>query len=441
MSKIPIHIIKVSEERARKTFDNIDKLAISIQEYGLIEPVVVDREHNLIAGERRLRACQLLEWKEIEVFYVEELDEWRKRAMELEENIQREDLTFAEECEAKLRLHELYQEKYGKTVERKKGGWGVDETAELLGDSVGETTQDLALARAIRENPKLAEKETKSAAYKAMKAGDELELRKKIAQILADDAPREERIKIVLGDARQVLKGYDDESFDFCVTDPPYGVNLDDERRLQFREAWGEVRVDSTRDLLMQEEIFKEVYRVLRKGGHCYVFFASLMQQQTLEMLVQCGFSVREIPLIWHKTKSLNLNIYTSFSNAFESIFFCHKDKPKIFNFPGLEDVFTYTTPHNKVHPTEKPLDLIRQLIENCSVENEIGIDPFAGSGTFGVACRQLNRRCVMVEIDEGYYTECWKRVEMEGGETDGVQTIEGSTGSSEEESAIVEGK
>ena len=52
MPKLAINSIKVSEERARKTFENIDKLAMSIQEYGLIEPLVVDRNLKLIAGER-----------------------------------------------------------------------------------------------------------------------------------------------------------------------------------------------------------------------------------------------------------------------------------------------------------------------------------------------------------------------------------------------------
>lgn len=448
MQKIPINKIKVSEERARKTFENVDKLACSIQDYGLLEPLILDKDYNLIAGERRLLACKMLDLKELVAFETETriycfhflegevLDEWHKKAMELEENLQRENLTFAEECEAKLRLHELYQEKHGKTVERKKGGWGVDESAELLGDSVGETVQDLALARAIRVNPKLAEKETKSAAYKAMRAGDELELRKKIAQILAAETPKEERIKIVLGDSRLILKQYDDEFFDFCVTDPPYGVGIDESHDLG--KVW-DVRVSDTKgEFGMQTEVFKEVYRVLRQGAHCYVFFASMRYVETMEMLKEVGLWHSPIPIIWVKTGVPPLDPYHMYKMMYEPIFYCTKGKPRSFTGRLLPDnVFTTATPSSKVHPTEKPIELIKFLIGNCSVEGEIGIDPFAGSGTFGVACSQLNRRCVMVECDEGYYTECWRRVEMEGGRDATIQTIETSEGSVKGESEV----
>lgn len=418
--RVKLRDIKVPNERARKEFDDIDKLAVSIQEFGLLQPLLLDKELNLIAGERRYKACSLLELDEVEVVFTDEVEEWRKRAMELEENIQRKDLTFAEECEAKLRLHELYQEKHGKTrgsINLPDGvtkGWGVDETAELLGDSIGETVQDLALARAIRENPKLAEKETKSAAYKAMRANEELDLRKKIAQVLADDSPKEERIKIMLGDARQILRRFEDESFDFCVTDPPYGVGIDESHDLG--KVW-DVRVSDTKgEFGMQTEVFREVYRVLRSGAHCYVFFATMMQYETITMLKECGFWVSPIPLIWVKSGATNYDPYHLYTASYEPIFYCSKGSPRAFNTLRPNNIFNVSTPYNKVHPTEKPVDLIKFFVDICSVENEIGIDPFAGSGTFGVACRQLNRRCVMIELDEGYYVEAYKRV---GGEED----------------------
>ncbi len=414
MIKVSIEKIIVPSGRHRITFENIDKLAESIQEFGIIEPLIIDEEFNLIAGERRLRACQLLELKEVEVEFKNDLDEWHKKAIELEENLQRENLSWVEEVKAKRSVHLLYQEKYGKTVERKRGGWGLDETAELLGDSIGETVQDIALAEALEKRPELANKETKSAAYKSWKAGEELGLRREIAKILAADKPME-RIQIVLGDSRAVLKGYDEESFDFCVTDPPYGVGIDESHDLG--KVW-DVRVSDTKgDLSAQMDVFKELYRILRRGAHCYVFFASMLQHETLTMLRECGFWVSPIPLIWVKSGATNYDPYHLYTATYEPIFYCSKGSPRAFNTLRPNDVFNVSTPHNKVHPTEKPVDLIKFFVDICSVENEIGIDPFAGSGTFGVACRQLNRRCVMVEIDEGYYTEIWRRVEVEGDE------------------------
>lgn len=414
MSKVQLTEIKVSDVRIRKTFDNIDKLANSISEYGLLQPIVVDRELNLIAGERRLRAHQLLNRDEIEVNFVDELDGWRKCVMELEENLQRENITYAEECEAKLRLHELYQEKYGKTVEGQKGGHRLVDTATLLGEAEGLTKSDIALARAIRNNPSLALKDNKSAAYKAMRGGEELALRTAIASILAEDSKGqgEVDVKVVLGDALAVLARYPNDSFDFCVTDPPWGVNVDDSVNLEV--GWSEVRVDDTRGLGMQEDVFHELYRVLRDGAHLYVFFASMLQEETYEMLVRCGFTVRKIPLVWHKSRSGNIDVTHRFTSCYEPIFFCHKGKPRPFQCPGMEDVFTFSTPTKKVHPTEKPRALIEMLVDNCSVPNEIGVDPFAGSGVFGEACHVLVRRALLIELDPEYYTHCYERVNKE---------------------------
>jgi DNA modification methylase len=420
--KVNIEKIRVSEERARKTFENIDKLAQSIQEFGLIEPIVIDREFNLIAGERRLRACQMIDTlaptqqtKEIEAFFIDELDEWRRRAMELEENLQRENLTYAEECEAKLRLHELYQEKYGKTEWGKKGGWSMPQTAELLGDSVGETNQDITLAKAIRVNPELGKKDTKSAAFKSMKAKEELEIRTKIAEVLANDTKIETHIQLIKGDSREVLKQYEDDSFDFCVTDPPWGVNLDDSTDLS--KVW-DVRVDGLKGLEMQGLVFEEVYRVLRPGSHCYVFFAMMLYTETYELLTKCGFKVSKIPLIWDKEKGgTNYDPYHLFTPNYESIFYCSKGSPKSFTKLRPDSIFRFPTPPNKIHPTEKPLGLIEELTRLCSVEGERGLDPFGGSGVFWVACKGLERRCVVIEIDPEYYTIAWERMFGGGGE------------------------
>ena len=83
----------------------------------------------------------------------------------------------------------------------------------------------------------------------------------------------------MLGDSRQILRRFEDESFDFCVTDPPYGVGIDESHDLG--KVW-DVRVSDTKgEFGMQTEVFKEVYRVLRQGAHCYIFFAMMRFEET----------------------------------------------------------------------------------------------------------------------------------------------------------------
>ena len=415
-TKVPIEKIKVPEERHRKEFKKIIELSNSIAEYGLIEPLIIDREYNLISGERRLRACKVADLKEVDCEFRENLDDWQRAIIELEENVQRENLTWQEEVDAKLKIHTLYQQRYGESRERASGGWTVSNTANLLGDSEGSTYMDIQLARAIKDDPTLAEIETKTGAYKALKAKEEIDVRKAIAKVLAEDAyvtQKEEPIRIILGDSREVLKTFEDESFDFCITDPPFAVGLDESPT--FSKTWTrEIYKDDWGDFSVHYHVLRETFRILKQGSHCYVFFAPSFFTEVKTMLVEIGFKVANIPLVWAKPKGgVTLAPFYNYASAYEQIFYCTKGTGRQFNIPGHSNVFIYDPPQNKVHPAERPLELIEWIMQNCSVENELGIDPFLGSGVFTLAAKKNNRRAVGVEMGEAYYVEALKKFEV----------------------------
>jgi DNA modification methylase len=86
------------------------------------------------------------------------------------------------------------------------------------------------------------------------------------------------------------------------------------------------------------------------------------------------------------------------------------------FNLPmGVTDVFDdikfYFPKGEKLHTTQKPLELINRIVECCSIENDIILDPFMGSGTTALSCKNLNRRYVGCELDENYYNICLERL------------------------------
>ncbi len=66
----------------------------------------------------------------------------------------------------------------------------------------------------------------------------------------------------------------------------------------------------------------------------------------------------------------------------------------------------------NKEHPTEKPIELMKLYIENSSNENDTVLDPFMGSGSTGVACKNTNRNFIGIELDENYFNIAKKRIE-----------------------------
>lgn len=113
-------IVKISElhigQRVRDDYGDMESLANSIKEYGLLHPIVVDSNYNLIAGCRRLLACERIGMKEIEAKVLEDISEKELRALELEENIRRKDLTELEKSKNLVELAEIKKEKLKKIV-------------------------------------------------------------------------------------------------------------------------------------------------------------------------------------------------------------------------------------------------------------------------------------------------------------------------------------
>ena len=189
--------IKVPVERQRKEFRNVEALADSIAEYGQIEPIIVDMDNHLIAGERRLKAIGVLveRWKsrhpdgKIDITDKEPLvwfeyrapkSEKHRHAMELEENIQREPLTKDEYASAVAEYHRLQQSI--KTEAGLEEHQGVRDTAEMLQISKTKVAQMLMIDRILMLCPALKELSTYSAMLSAFKKDKLYEIMSEIAR-------------------------------------------------------------------------------------------------------------------------------------------------------------------------------------------------------------------------------------------------------------------
>jgi ParB-like nuclease domain len=187
-----LHIDEVIvENRMRKELGDIDQLAASIKENGLIQPIVLtqiqenDLTHiKLIAGHRRYEALKKLGITELEhnvhFWWREDLadDEYRRNAVELEENLRRKNMTWSEEVLGKQRLLVIYQKIHGAPtggrptgavssrnyIDPKNTGFGVRKLAELLNESAATTSQDLEMAALVTNIPILAKEPSREAA-------------------------------------------------------------------------------------------------------------------------------------------------------------------------------------------------------------------------------------------------------------------------------------
>lgn len=147
-------------ERRREDYGDIEGLAASMETHGLLHPIVVDAFGNLVAGGRRLRAAQQLGWTRIPVTLLGDLTEEQLREVELEENLQRKDLTAVERSRNLVALAETIVETSARTPRESNGGRPVDPTSDRqVAERIGVGATTLREARehvaAVDEYPEL----------------------------------------------------------------------------------------------------------------------------------------------------------------------------------------------------------------------------------------------------------------------------------------------
>lgn len=446
--RIAITAINIDEKhRMRKYPGNIEELASSLARFGLMTPVVLDKKNNLIAGHRRILAAKHLGWPDIPYRYMDALDPILRQELELEENIRRKDLEWQEEV---VGLYKLYMAKQGRYGEKgnplsENGGYGIEEAARELDRATGSISMDLALAKALHEYPELIEEKTKSSAFKRYRRMKETALRAELAkrkqgedhgQFVQDEeeSEQEEGVKeeptfvrqairkavwkgigvFYHADSRDVLRGLPEDSIDLIVTDPPYGIGLYKEGAAvsssKFAESQGAMYDDDPKTIMdMLDETFMHAARLLKPDGHAYIFFHMTRYEPVYLMLKRHFGECEATPLIWMKQTTGIGDPTRSWIYSYEPCFWVNRGrilvKPQPFN------VLKYDTVGKKIHSVEKPVALMRHLVEASAVKGEIVLDPFAGSGSTLVAAAQLGMRFIGIEKHQDFYRSAVDRV------------------------------
>ena len=219
-------------------------------------------------------------------------------------------------------------------------------------------------------------------------------------------------------DCLNILKTIPDESIDLVVTDCPYRIvsggcttNTFKSGGILDRDSSDNIKTGKLFDNndIEFSEWLPDLYRVLKDGTHCYIMInaRNLKDLQTECELV--GFEFQNL-LVWDKGNSV-LNKW--YMNAFELILMLRKGTAKNITDMGTSNILR--TPNiigRKFHPTEKPVELIKILVSNSSEPGEVILDPFMGSGSCGVACKELKRDFIGIEIDKKYFDIAKERIE-----------------------------
>jgi DNA modification methylase len=202
------------------------------------------------------------------------------------------------------------------------------------------------------------------------------------------------------GDALEVLPTIEKESVGLILTDPPYGVEWESNRRA---ESMGQLLGDGGAERGGISEVMRECVRIVGQNRHLYVFGpADVLEGQKVSEVVE---------LIWDKGVLGSGDVTAPWGPQHERISFCvskfrHAGESGDSVLPtrmrkGSVLRFTRPTGRKVRHPSEKPVALLSELIESSTRRGDTVVDPFAGVGSTGVAAILTGRKAVLVELDE----------------------------------------
>jgi len=217
--------------------------------------------------------------------------------------------------------------------------------------------------------------------------------------------------ELILGDCLEKMKDIADGSVNLVLTDPPYNIARDNNFKTMGRSGIDFGEWDKGFDLF---SYIDECYRVLDKDGSFIVFNDWKNLGDISKYAESLGFLTKDM-LRLEKTNPMPRNRDRRYVTDYECAIWFTMPKAKwVFNRQdeGYQRPKFVHSIQKGLHPTQKNLALMENLIRIHSDEGQKILDPFMGSGTTGVAAKNLNRDFIGVELDETYFNIAKKRIE-----------------------------
>jgi len=367
----------------------INKLRSSLREFGFINPVIIDRDFNVIAGHGRIMAAKEEGINEVPCVFVDYLTEAQKKAYILADNRMAMDAGWDEEL-LKVEIEALQAEDFDLSLT------GFDES-ELAGffDTADDAKDDDFDVDAELEKPPVT------------KSGDLWLLGNH--RLLCGDSTKEESYTLLMNGKKANL----------VVTDPPYNVN--------YQGTAGKIKNDNLENDKFYQFLFDAftcMEKAMADDASIYVFHADTEGLNFRKAFADAGFYLSGT-CIWKK-QSLVLG-RSPYQWQHEPCLFGWKKngKHQWYSDRKQTTIWEFDKPKkNGDHPTMKPVPLLAYPIKNSSMSNCIVLDPFGGSGSTLIACEQTNRICHTIELDEKYCDVIVKRYIEQVGTAENVSVV-----------------
>lgn len=435
MQLIPRTSLIVSDSRQRSEIpkNTLLELRDSIAKLGLLHPPAViasgtpeEERYTLVAGERRLRAMELLHESSTPFYCNGELVPADMLPVtlfvgspdvafeaELEENIIRVDLPWHDRTKALAELHrrrqsqnprQTYQQTADELRERIAGSPEALQSPDAPKPTVSKEAVRIAAVLAPHlDNPAIAKARNEKEAYALVVKQEEERYRAELIRRRKVKASSDLEISIRCGSCLDIMPVMDEAQFDLILTDPPYGVDANSEGfrdRTVLHHNYDD-SPENARAIL--QSILAEGFRITKPKANLIIFTDIKHFQWLCEASARMAWTPWRFPVIWQKSTAEGLVPWgrNGFIHTYDVIFFATKGRRgliepliDILNFPRVSR-------SDRVYAAEKPVPLLSKLIEHATLPGDRIFDPCAGSGSTLVAAKSLKRHALGLEIDQ----------------------------------------
>jgi adenine-specific DNA-methyltransferase len=297
------------------------------------------------------------------------------------------------------------------------------DTAELLGQSVSTVSRNLDLAKALEKNPTLANAKTKKDALKLLAMEEEKLIRAELARRVAEkttqrgngQTAKESRHEALItayhvGDFFAGMAEVESGTIDLVHLDPDYGIDFDsmEYKKLMTTEYFATPPKDFPEWI---RAVLREQYRVMKPNAWGVMWYAiEPWHAEVLTAIRETGFQCSGVPFFWTKEGGQTRSPMTNMGNSVEVAFIYRKGGAQLVR-PGASNHMHCPSPQNKIHPAEKPVPVLRYLLEMLTIPGAKVIDGFLGSGNLLIAAYEVGMEAKGWDLSEDHRAQYVLRV------------------------------
>lgn len=362
------------ENNARINDGAVDAVANSIREFGIKNPIIIDKDNVIVCGHTRIKACEQLGIEKVPCVIADDLTDEQIKAFRIADN-------------STAQIAEWDLEK----LQAELDGLDMDMSQFGLEEQIAEIEKELEKEVQEDEAPEVDEE-----SEPICKLGDIWQLG---------------RHRLICGDSTDkatVERLMDGKKADMVLTDPPYNVNYEGGTGLKIQND----NMSSNDFNNFLTLAFERMNENLKEGGVFYIWYANMEGYNFISACNNAKLKIKQY-LVWVKN-SLCLG-RSDYQWKHEPCLYGWKDGAAHYFIDDRTQttVLNFNKPaRNGEHPTMKPVELFAYQIKNSSRKNEIVLDLFGGSGTSIIASEQTGRICYTCELDPKYCDVIIKRWE-----------------------------